>query len=222
MSIHLPPSTHEAPVLHLSVRWKSHTPTHDLCALVEVARSFHPSTTIDLAMAVFFGTFNPALRQILSTRIWFTSKPSLSKRPVIRGVPWRPYLEESSTIRPVNAFSSSRNCGVYCWTVSAFPNTRHARRSLTFNSRRTCSTVARSCVGLKSFAKSKLGLPREESPGPTPPPQTSALTVLSPAQSAWSVWLSRLHPCVLFAPSIVYHFLHAQNPAHRCHRGSLA
>jgi hypothetical protein len=60
----------------------------------------------------FLGTFMPACRQIRSTRLWFTFQPSFLSIPVIRGDPYRPYTDASSTIRPVNGASSSRTRAV--------------------------------------------------------------------------------------------------------------
>ena len=58
------------------------------------------------------GTFRPACRQMRSTRLWFTFQPSFRSIPVIRGDPYRPYTDASSTIRPVSGASSSRTRAV--------------------------------------------------------------------------------------------------------------
>jgi hypothetical protein len=48
-----------------------------------------------------------------SIRLWFTFQPSFRSIPVIRGDPYRPYTDASSTIRPVSGPSSSRTRAVY-------------------------------------------------------------------------------------------------------------
>jgi hypothetical protein len=109
-----------------------------------------------------------------------SSSPPVYSIPVILGDPYRPYTDASSTVRPVSGASSSRIRAVERRAARGWPNTRHARRSLTSGSTRwTFSTAAGQHAGLRSFP----WRPPAGSPFPIPRQRAAASALCCPART---------------------------------------